>query len=140
MSIAINNESLPGDKGHKNNADDDKGGFYDLFKGAGDKHDIDHHENRTLEDVDPAWLPPNLDTNTLRVIRGGVESDIQQSTKTNFEASPDSCVEGGSCEVPTAGKKKKKEQVSFHNKIEKLYICVYNFCMARACCKVLLLL
>ena len=140
MSIAINNDSLPRDKGHKNKADDDKDIFYDSFEGARDEHDIDHNVERRLEELNPAWLPRKLDTYTLRVIRGGVESDIQQSTKTNFEASPDSCVEGGSCEVPTAGKKKKKEQVSFHNKIEKLYICVYNFCMAGACCKVLLLL
>ena len=111
VSIAINNESLPGDKGHKNSADDDNS-FYDLFiKGAGDKHDIDHHENRTLEDVDPAWLPGNLDTNTLKEIRGDIESHIQQSTKRIFEASPDRCVEEGSCEVPIAGKKKKKEHV-----------------------------
>ena len=140
VSIAINNDSLPRDKGHKNKADDDKGIFYDSFEGARDDHDIDHNVERRLEELNSAWLPRKLDTYTLRVIRGGVESDIQQSTKTNFEASPDSCVEGGSCEVSTAGKKKKKEQVSFHNKIEKLYICVYHFCMAGACCKVLLLL
>ena len=119
MSTAINNDSLPMDKGHKNKSDDDKGiFFYDSFEGARDDHDIDHNVERRLEELNPAWLPRILDTYTLRVIRGGVESDIQQSTKTNFEASPDSCVEGGSCEVPTAGKKKKKEQVSFHNKIE----------------------
>ena len=140
MSIAINNDSLPRDKGHKNKADDDKDIFYDSFEGARDEHDIDHNVERRLEDVDPAWLPCNLDTNTLKEIRGDIESHIQQSTKRIFEASPDRCVEEGSCEVPTAGKKKKKEQVSFHNKIEKLYICVYNFCMAGACCKVLLLL
>ena len=111
MSTAINNDSLPRDKGHKNKADDDKDIFYDSFEGARDEHDIDHNVERRLEELNPAWLPRILDTSTLRVIRGGVESDIQQSTKTNFEASPDSCVEGGSCEVPTAGKKKKKEHV-----------------------------
>ena len=111
MSIATNNDSLPRDKGYKNKADDDKDIFYDSFEGAGDKHDIHHNVERRLEELNPAWLPRILDTYTLRVIRGGVESDIQQSTKTNFEASPDSCVEGGSCEVSTAGKKKKKEHV-----------------------------
>ena len=113
MSTAINNDSLPRDKGHKNKADDDKGIFYDSFEGAGDKHDIDHNVERRLEELNSAWLPRKLDTYTLRVIRGGIESDIQQSTKTNFEASPDSCVEGGSCEVPTAGKKKKKDDSKY---------------------------
>ena len=111
MSIATNNDSLPRDKGHKNKADDDKDIFYDSFEGARDEHDIHHNVERRLEELNSAWLPRKLDTYTLRVIRGGIESDIQQSTKTNFEASPDSCVEGGSCEVPTAGKKKKKEHV-----------------------------
>ena len=74
MPITINNKSLPKDKGHKSKANDDKRRFYDLFKGARDEHDINHHVKRTLEEVNPAWLPRKFDTNTLRVIRGGVDS------------------------------------------------------------------
>ena len=85
MSITTNNKSLPRDKRHKNKADDEEGKFYDSFKGAGDKRDIDHHVKRTLEEVNPAWLPRKLDTNTFWVIYRGVESGIQQSTTTISE-------------------------------------------------------
>ena len=58
VSIAINNETLPKDKGHKSKANDDKGIFDDWFTGAGDEHDINHNVERTLKEVNPAWLPP----------------------------------------------------------------------------------
>ena len=52
MSIATNNDSLPRDKGHKNKADDDKADSMTCLKVL-EISDIDHHENRTLEEVDP---------------------------------------------------------------------------------------